>query len=103
MIKRNLVSCRFGILLFVTLLCGVIMSPYKGQANPFLPIVSEQGIISIEIHQSSHKLIVMMHKQPIKTYSIAVGKFSTPTPIGEYRVIYKGKNWGPAFGPRWLG
>lgn len=39
----------------------------------------------------------------MKTYPVAVGNPTTPTPVGEYQVIYKGKDWGPSYGPRWLG
>ncbi|MCM3428918.1 L,D-transpeptidase family protein [Brevibacillus invocatus] len=72
-------------------------------ANPSLPIVDEQGIYSIEVYPRQHKLIVKKHGQVLKTFSVAVGDPSTPTPVGEYRIIYKGENWGPSFGPRWLG
>ncbi|MGG3871124.1 L,D-transpeptidase family protein [Brevibacillus laterosporus] len=72
-------------------------------AEPSLPIGVSQGIFSIEINPQQHQLIVRIQDQKIKTYTVAVGNPSTPTPVGEYRVIYKGKNWGPSFGPRWLG
>jgi lipoprotein-anchoring transpeptidase ErfK/SrfK len=48
-------------------------------------------------------LVVKMQGKPVKTFRVAVGDYSTPTPVGEYRISYKGKNWGQAFGPRWLG
>lgn len=72
-------------------------------ANQILPFVAEQGSIVIEVYPLRHQLIVWKQGQKIKTYPIAVGNPSTPTPIGEYKVVYKGKNWGPSFGPRWLG
>ncbi|TDF94152.1 L,D-transpeptidase family protein [Paenibacillus piri] len=72
-------------------------------ADPSLPIVADQGIFSIHIYPSQHKLVVWAHGQKVKTYPVSVGNPSTPTPVGEYQIIYKGKNWGPAFGPRWLG
>lgn len=72
-------------------------------ANPTLPIVVEQGVFSIEIYPLKHQLIVRRNGQKVKIYPIAVGNPSTPTPVGDYKVVYKGKNWGRAFGPRWLG
>jgi hypothetical protein len=72
-------------------------------ADPSLPIVADQGIISIEVYPLHHQLVVQMYGKIFKTYGVAVGNPSSPTPIGEYQIIYKGKNWGPAFGPRWLG
>lgn len=72
-------------------------------ADPALPIVKDQGGYSIEVYPLRHKLVVLKDKQIYKTYPVAVGNPSTPTPVGEYKIIYKGKDWGPAFGPRWLG
>ncbi|MED1915471.1 L,D-transpeptidase family protein [Bacillus thuringiensis] len=72
-------------------------------AEHSLPIISDQGIITIEVYPRKHKLIVKKHRKTVKTYQVAVGNPSTPTPVGEYKIISKGKDWGPSFGPRWLG
>ncbi|MBW7457466.1 L,D-transpeptidase [Paenibacillus sepulcri] len=72
-------------------------------ADPSLPIVNEQGIYSIEVFPLKHQLVVSMQGQKFRTYSVAVGNPTTPTPVGEYQVMYKGKNWGASYGPRWLG
>lgn len=72
-------------------------------AEPSLPIVSNQGVYAIEVYPLSHKLVLRLHGDKLKVYSIAVGNPVTPTPVGEYQVTYKGKNWGPSYGPRWLG
>lgn len=72
-------------------------------AEPTLPIVVEQGLYTIEVYPIKHQLIVRKLGKKMKVYPIAVGNPSTPTPVGEYRIIYKGKDWGPSFGPRWLG
>lgn len=68
-----------------------------------LPIVADQGLYSIDIYPERHKLIVRAQGERFKTYTVAVGNPATPTPIGEYKITYKGKDWGPSFGPRWLG
>lgn len=67
-----------------------------------VPIEMEAGY-SIDIYPSRHQLVVSSHGNIIKVYQVAVGNPDTPTPVGEYKVIYKGKDWGPSFGPRWLG
>jgi len=72
-------------------------------ADPALPIIAGETIYTIEIFPEKHKMLVKTQGYLIKTYPIAVGNPSTPTPVGEYQVIYKGVNWGPSFGPRWLG
>ena len=38
-----------------------------------------------------------------RTYPVAIGESETPTPIGEWKIIHKGGNWGGGFGARWLG
>ncbi|MEI7028370.1 L,D-transpeptidase family protein [Paenibacillus sp. y28] len=77
--------------------------PRPAHAEPSLPIVKEEGLLSIEVYPLRHQLIVRRQGQVIKQYRVAVGNPATPTPIGEYQIVYKGKDWGPSFGPRWLG
>jgi L,D-transpeptidase catalytic domain/Putative peptidoglycan binding domain len=101
----NRKSCLFRtvttLLLLITLLAEKDIQPAFAGAS--LPFEVDRGIFSIDIHPLQHRLIVRKHGQKWKTYPIAVGNPSTPTPVGEYKIVYKGKNWGPAFGPRWLG
>lgn len=37
-----------------------------------------------------------------KTYPVAVGKPSTPTPLGNWRIVQKAMNPGGPFGARWM-
>lgn len=39
----------------------------------------------------------------LRTYPVAIGKPETPSPIGEWKIIHKGGNWGNGFGVRWIG
>lgn len=41
--------------------------------------------------------------EEVKQFPVAVGKPSTPTPPGEWRITNKSLNWGGGFGTRWLG
>ncbi|WP_229264033.1 L,D-transpeptidase family protein [Cohnella cholangitidis] len=72
-------------------------------ADPSLPITAKHGLYAIEVYPVRHRLVVKIQGQKIKEYTVAVGNPSTPTPVGEYQIVYKGKNWGASFGPRWLG
>lgn len=49
------------------------------------------------------RLTLYRDGQVLKKYTVAIGKRSTPTPVGEWRIIHKGGNWGGGFGARWLG
>lgn len=57
--------------------------------------------IVINVHQ--RRLMLIRNSQTVRTYPVAVGKSSTPTPIGQWKVIHKSTNWGTGFGTRWLG
>lgn len=58
---------------------------------------------SITVNTENHTLTLFKDKIQIKQYPVAVGKASTPTPKGSYKIINKLLNPGGAFGVRWLG
>jgi len=39
----------------------------------------------------------------LKTYSIALGKEATPTPLGRFKIANKHRNPGGPYGVRWMG
>ncbi|WP_430493487.1 L,D-transpeptidase family protein [Paenibacillus ottowii] len=97
-------SLPFRIVVLVSILFLPALSRgITAHADPSLPIVSEQGVYAIEVYPQQHRLFVRANGKIVKRYSVAVGNHSTPTPIGEYKIVYKGENWGASFGPRWLG
>ncbi len=59
--------------------------------------------ISIVIDVTKHSLTLYSDKEPIRQYPVGVGKSSTPTPLGEWKVVHKAYNWGNGFGTRWMG
>jgi hypothetical protein len=61
------------------------------------------GKVSIVIRIDQRLLEVYDDGQLHKKYSVAVGKRGTPTPIGEWNVVWKDYNWGGGFGTRWIG
>lgn len=66
-------------------------------------IQAPQGKVSIVIDVSKRSLEVYSEGQLHKKYRVAVGKGKTPTPIGEWNVVWKDYNWGTGFGTRWIG
>lgn len=88
-------------LLMASMAAGSVCKP--ANAEQLLPIIADHGEYTVVVYPLHHQLVVYKKGQKIKTYPIAVGNPSTPTPVGEYQIVYKGKDWGPAFGPRWLG
>lgn len=67
------------------------------------PNVRPDGTISIVIKIQQRVLELYNNGELYKTYKIAVGKSKTPTPIGEWNVVWKDYNWGTGFGTRWMG
>ena len=57
---------------------------------------------SITVGLDTKQLILKEAQNVIKTYPVAVGKPSTPTPVGNWRIIQKTLNPGGAFGARWM-
>ncbi len=70
-----------------------------GTTNPAPP----PGELRIEIDTEKKTLTLLVDDQIYKVYPCAVGKSSTKSPVGEWRIIQKGTNWGGGFGTRWLG
>ncbi|MDI3548645.1 MAG: hypothetical protein PWR10_2297 [Halanaerobiales bacterium] len=62
-----------------------------------------KGELSIVINTYKRTLTLYADGKPFKTYPVAVGKPSTKSPVGEWAIIHKSKDWGGGFGTRWLG
>jgi len=58
--------------------------------------------ILVEIDNKLLYLIDTDTNKVIKKYVVATGTSDTPTPIGTYKIVQKGK-WGTGFGTRWIG
>lgn len=58
--------------------------------------------ILIEVDKKKLSVIDLETNNVIKTYAVATGKESTPTPLGTFKIVEKAK-WGGGFGSRWLG
>lgn len=62
-----------------------------------------QAIYEIFVNTKNFTLTLLKDGKTFKTYPIAIGKPSTPTPKGTFRIINKAYNPGGPFGARWLG
>ena len=56
----------------------------------------------ILIDVEANRLYLFENGICIKQYLIASGKYSTPTPIGYFKIVHK-DTWGEGFGGRWMG
>lgn len=67
------------------------------------PAASPPKSVSIIVDLEKLTLTVIDGEHPFEQYPVAVGKPSTPSPIGEWKIINKDYDWGGAFGARWMG
>jgi len=81
-------------------------------AGPAIPVqVDDDGPIRVQdpdrlrifIDRYTQTLTLYEGARPIARFPVAVGKESTPSPPGEWRVVHKDRGWGGGFGTRWLG
>jgi len=59
--------------------------------------------VSILVDLEKLTLTVFDGERPVREYPVAAGKPSTPSPVGEWKIIDKSSDWGGAFGVRWMG
>ncbi|MHB9941916.1 hypothetical protein CF065_09855 [Clostridium sporogenes] len=62
-----------------------------------------RAIYRIVINTKAHTLTLFRDNNVYKTYKVAVGKPSTPTLKGTFKIINRAINPGGPFGARWLG
>ncbi len=65
------------------------------------PISPPSGPLSIIIDTVAHRLYLLSGNTIYAEWPVAVGKKSTPTPIGHWSIKAKAV-WGGAFGARWM-
>lgn len=64
---------------------------------------AQRPALKIAIVKSARTLTLFQGNEPARSYPIAIGKPSTPTPVGNYVVATKIPNPGGVLGTRWLG
>jgi lipoprotein-anchoring transpeptidase ErfK/SrfK len=106
-IRRSQVFYSIAILLLMSLIFGILGFEYVDEQE--LAAIDNQtttaplGAVNVVIKVSQRLLEVYSDGNLHKKYRIAVGKSETPTPIGEWNVVWKDYNWGTGFGTRWIG
>ncbi len=62
-----------------------------------------EGERRIVVDVTRLRLTLYVEDKAVKEYPVAIGKWHTPTPIGEFAIIEKHYAPGGAFGSRWMG
>jgi len=71
-----------------------------GLSEESLQYFDTQYNITVDLDQ--RELTLKEGEEILKVYPVAVGKPSTPTPTGNWRIIQKTENPGGPFGARWM-
>lgn len=64
---------------------------------------TDNDTYSIVISIANHTLTLLKNGSVYKVYPVAVGKASTPTPKGTFKIVNRQLHPGGPFGIRWLG
>lgn len=69
------------------------------------PAAKPEGEMQIVVDTVRLTLTLYVNGEPFKTYPVAVGRPTqfTLSPVGEWRIVNKSRNWGGGFGTRWMG
>ncbi|MGA9175238.1 MAG: L,D-transpeptidase family protein [Thermoactinomyces sp.] len=84
--------------LFIPILLILLLLPSQVFAKP--PKFEETWVY---VDLWKRRLYVMEGNHIKAEFIIGIGKKETPTPIGDWIITDKSKNWGSGFGPCWLG
>ena len=74
----------------------------KNYLNTYKNPENKNFTIHIEVDKRVIHLINNSNHEIIEDYPIATGKPSSPTPLGTFLIVEKGR-WGEGFGSRWMG
>lgn len=81
---------------------ALIYIGYKNNSTDFIANNKVKKNIVLLVDVYNNKLSVFQDGKIFKTYEIAGGKPSTPSPIGIWKVTSK-DTWGDSFGGHWMG
>lgn len=93
--KRNILI----IIIFILVLANIFILTPKEDTIETSANASSKYKILVDVEES--KMYIIENGVCTKTYTCAGGKYSTPSPIGTWKIVSKGK-WGEGFGGRWL-
>ena len=106
-LKRTKILYSLTLLILAGLFFGMLGLEFSDELEQNVlvegPREKPAGIISLVIKIPERVLEVYTDETFYKKYRIAVGKSETPTPIGEWNVVWKDYGWGSGFGTRWMG
>lgn len=82
---------------------GLVVFAFQENGQSESPSICPCGEVSVLIRLEERMLYLFADGQVVKQYPIAIGREMTPSPIGEWQIVWKDAGWGEGFGTRWMG
>lgn len=103
MIKVYKLKTILKIIVLILLSITIIIIS-KSISNNKTMMTSSNNVSSYKIlvDVEDSKLFLFENDALVKTYKCSGGKWSTPSPIGTWKIVSKAK-WGEGFGGSWMG
>ncbi len=95
---------KTGIVTAVTL-CRLLSAATRNISvqTPSVRAPRPSNAAHVLIQKGTRQLTLFNGNMPIQSYPVAIGKPSTPTPVGNYAIASKVLNPGGMLGSRWMG
>ncbi len=101
--RANMVLLSFFLVItFLILGNHIYKFPNNKEKGVYLKKKGDDFTILVVVDEKNLMLINKLDETIVKSYSIATGKPSSPTPLGTFKITEKAK-WGEGFGTRWIG
>lgn len=98
-INKKIIIVIIAISILLVLIALIWLCPKKGL---FVATSTKPAKFEILVDVEESKLYLFQDGELYKTYKCSGGKWSTPSPIGTWRIVTK-DTWGEGFGGRWMG
>ena len=99
--KRNFLFIAIIFILTSIFFTNISAKAYGGEKQLSVENKGNYNIL-VDLTELKLYLIIKDTNEIVKTYPVAGGKPSTPSPIGTWKIIGKATNWGAGFGTRWM-
>ncbi len=97
------IAKKFGITVETLLSINPDLNPYNLTIGSVICLPFTPTPYLIVVNRGTRELLLYHLGILVKTYPIAIGKPTTPTPLGQFYIANKQVNPGGPFGTRWMG
>lgn len=97
--KRKIIFLIIGAVIILAL---ILFADIKGKKETITTSSKPENKYEILVDVEESKLYLINNGNIEKIYSCSGGKWSTPSPIGTWKIIQKA-TWGEGFGGHWMG